>query len=67
MFIRRSGHTILRATGKKFLISIEELKGTEVVHVRTFDYDIDTHGRYTRVTVALDGKHQMTVTRSYAE
>lgn len=55
------------ATGKKFLISIEELKGTEVVHVRTFDYDIDTHGRYTRVTVALDGKHQMTVTRSYAE
>lgn len=55
------------ATGKKFLISIEELKGTEVVHTRTFDYDIDTHGRYTRVSVALDGKHQMTVTRSYAE
>ena len=55
------------AIGKKFLISIEELKGTEVVHTRTFDYDIDTHGRYTRVSVALDGKHQMTVTRSYAE
>lgn len=55
------------ATGKKFLISIEELKGTEVVHTRTFDYDIDTHGRYTRVSVALDGKHQMTVTRGYAE
>ncbi len=55
------------ATGKKFLISIEELKGAEVVHTRTFDYDIDTHGRYTRVSVALDGKHQMTVTRSYAE
>ena len=55
------------ATGKKFLISIEELKGTEVVHTRTFDYDIDTHVRYTRVSVALDGKHQMTVTRSYAE
>ena len=55
------------ATGKKFLISIEELKGTEVVHVRTFDYDIDTHGRYTRVNIALDGKHQMTITRSYGE
>lgn len=53
------------ATGKKFLISIDELKGSEVVHVRTFDYDIDTHGRYTRVNIALDGKHQMTVTRSY--
>jgi len=55
------------ATGKKFLISIDELKGTEVVHERTFDYDIDTHGRYTRVSVALDGKHQMTVTRSYGK
>ena len=54
------------ATGKKFLISIEELKGSEVVHVRTFDYDIDTHGRYTRVSVALDGKHQMLITRSYS-
>lgn len=54
------------ATGKKFLISIEELKGNEVVHVRTFDYDIDTHGRYTRVSVALDGKHQMLITRSYS-
>lgn len=54
------------ATGKKFLISIEELKGSDVVHVRTFDYEIDTHGRYTRVRVALDGKHQMTITRSYS-
>jgi hypothetical protein len=54
------------ATGKKFLIAIKELKGTDVVHERTFDYDIDTHGRYTRVRVALDGKHQMTITRSYA-
>ena len=53
------------ATGKKFLISIEELKGNEVVHERKYDYDIDTHGRYTRVSVSLDGKHQMTVTRSY--
>jgi hypothetical protein len=53
------------ATGKKFLIAIKELKGTEVVHERTFDYNIDTHGRYTRVNVALDGKHQMTITRSY--
>ncbi len=53
------------ATGKKFLIAIKELKGTEVVHERTFDYDIDTHGRYTRVKVALDGKYQMTITRSY--
>ena len=53
------------ATGKKFLIAIKELKGTDVVHERTFDYDIDTHGRYTRVSVALDGKHQMTITRSY--
>lgn len=53
------------ATGKKFLIAIKELKGTDVVHERTFDYDIDTHGRYTRVRVALDGKHQMTITRSY--
>ena len=54
------------ATGKKFLISIEELKGNEAVHVRTFDYDIDTHGRYTRVAIALDGKPQMTITRSYS-
>ena len=53
------------ATGKKFLISIEEMKGNDVVHKRTYDYDIDTHGRYTRVSVALDGKHQMTITRSY--
>ena len=55
------------ATGKKFLISIEELKGNDVVHERKYDYDIDTHGRYTRVSVSLDGKHQMTVTRSYSE
>lgn len=55
------------ATGKKFLIAIKELKGTDVVHERTFDYDIDTHGRYTRVSIALDGKHQMTITRSYGD
>ena len=36
-----------------------------MVHKRTFDYDIDTHGRYTRVAIALDGKPQMTITRSY--
>lgn len=54
------------ATGKKFLIAIKELKGTDVVHERTFDYDIDTHGRYTRVSIALDGKHQMTITRTYS-
>ena len=55
------------ATGKKFLIAIEELKGDQVVHKRTFDYDIDTHGRYTRVSIALDGKHQMTITRQYSD
>lgn len=54
------------ATGKKFLIAIKELKGTDVVHERTFDYDIDTHGRYTRVSITLDGKHQMTITREYS-
>ncbi len=54
------------ATGKKFLIAIKELKGTDVVHERTFKYEIDTHGRYTTVSVALDGKHQMTITRSYS-
>lgn len=53
------------ATGKKFLIAIKELKGADVVHERTFDYDIDTHGRYTKVSIALDGRHQMTITRSY--
>ncbi len=53
------------ATGKKFLIAIKEIKGNEVVHERTFDYHIDTHGRYTRVAVSLDGKPQMTITRSY--
>lgn len=53
------------ATGKKFLIAIKELKGDEVVHERTFEYDIDTHGRYTRVVVKQDGKLQMTVTRTY--
>ena len=55
------------ATRKKFLIAIKELKGADVVHERTFDYDIDTHGRYTRVAIALDGKHQMTITRSYSD
>lgn len=55
------------ATGKKFLIAIKELNGTDVVHERTFDYDIDTHGRYTRVAIALDGKPQMTITRSYSD
>ena len=53
------------ATGKKFLIAIKEMKGNDVVHERTFDYDIDTHGRYTTVKVFLDGKPQMTITRSY--
>jgi hypothetical protein len=53
------------ATGKKFLIAIKEMKGNDVVHERTFDYDIDTHCRYTTVKVALDGKPQMTITRSY--
>ena len=55
------------ATGKKFLIAINELKGNDVVHERTFDYDIDTHGRYTRVNIALDGKHQMTIERAYSD
>jgi YD repeat-containing protein len=55
------------ATGKKFLIAIKELSGTDVIHERTFDYDIDTHGRYTRVSIALDGKHQMSITRRYSE
>ena len=55
------------ATRKKFLIAIKELKGTDVVHERTFDYDINTHGRYTRVAIALDGKPQMTITRQYAD
>ena len=55
------------ATGKKFLIAIKELKGGDVIHERTFDYDIDTHGRYTRVSIALDGKHQMTIARSYGD
>lgn len=54
------------ATGKKFLIAIKEMNGNDVVHERTFDYDIDTHGRYTRVAVALDGKPQMTITRTYS-
>ena len=55
------------ATGKKFLISIEEMKGNETVHKRTFDYAIDTHGRYTRVAIALDDKPQMTIERSYKD
>ena len=54
------------ATGKKFLIAIKELKGTDVLHERTFDYAIDTHGRYTRVTISLDGKLQMTIERNYS-
>lgn len=55
------------ATGKKFLIAIKELKGEDVVHERTFDYNIDTHGRYTRVSIALDGKPQMTIERVYGD
>ena len=55
------------ATGKKFLIAIKELKGSDVIHERTFDYKIDTHGRYTKVDVSLDGKRQMTITRSYSD
>lgn len=54
------------ATGKKFLIAIKELNGQDVVHERTFEYEIDTHGRYTTVVVKLDGKRQMTITRSYS-
>lgn len=54
------------ATGKKFLIAIRELKDNDVIHERTFKYDIDTHGRYTRVEIALDGKRQMTITRTYS-
>ena len=54
------------ATGKKFLIAIKEMKGNDVVHERTFDYDIDTHGRYTTVKVSLDSKPQMTITRTYS-
>lgn len=53
------------ATGKKFLMAIKEMKGNDVIHDRTFDYEIDSHGRYTRVNIALDGKPQMTITRSY--
>lgn len=55
------------ATGKKFLIAIRELKGNQTLHERTFDYRIDTHGRYTTVKVSLDGKPQMTITRKYSE
>ena len=55
------------ATGKKFLIAIKELKGNDVIHERTFDYDIDTHGRYTRVAITLDGKPLMTITRTYSD
>ena len=55
------------ATGKKFLIAIRELKGNQTVHERTFDYKIDTQGRYTRVVVKLDGKQQMTIERKYSE
>ena len=55
------------ATGKKFLIAIKEMKGNEVVHERAFNYDIDTHGRYTRVSVTQDGKPQMTITRTYSD
>ena len=54
------------ATGKKFLIAIKEMKGSDVIHERTFDYEIDTHGRYTQVKIALDGKPQMTISRSYS-
>jgi len=54
------------ATGKKFLIAIRELKGSETVHERTFDYNIDTHGRYTSVKVSVDGKEQMTIERRYS-
>ncbi len=55
------------ATGKKFLIAIKELKGADVIHERTFKYSIDTHGRYTRVEIALDGKHEMTINRTYTK
>ena len=53
------------ATGKKFLIAIKELNGNDVVHETAYDYDIDTHGRYTRVVVTRDGKRMMTITRTY--
>jgi len=54
------------ATGKKYLIAIKELKGNDVIHERTFDFSIDTHGRYSRVSISLDGKPQMTITRTYS-
>ena len=54
------------ATGKKYLIAIKELKDNDVIHERTFDFSIDTHGRYSRVSISLDGKPQMTITRTYS-
>ncbi|MBR6284373.1 MAG: hypothetical protein IKR25_08795 [Muribaculaceae bacterium] len=53
------------ATFKKYLIGISEIQDDGPGHERKFNYKIDTHGRITRVEISQDGKHEMTITRSY--
>ena len=52
-------------TGKKYLISVKEIVGKNVIHERKYDYKIDDRGRFTRVDIILDGKPEMTIQRSY--
>lgn len=54
------------ATFKKYLIGINEIADGEVVHERKIDYSIDSKGRITRATITLDGKPQMTITRTFS-
>lgn len=53
------------ATLKKYLIGINEIADREVVHERKVEYSYDSKGRITRADITLDGKPQMTITRTY--
>ena len=53
------------ATMKKYLIGISEINEENSGVVRKFNYNIDTHGRITRVEISRNEKLEMIITRSY--
>ena len=53
------------ATFKKYLIGITQIETETPQPERKFEYQIDTRGRITSVTVTQDGKTLMTISRKY--
>lgn len=54
------------ATFKKYLIGITQIETETPQPERKFEYQIDTRGRITSVTVTQDGKTLMTIRRTYS-